>query len=200
MEILDHVASAVEAKLDENSKKSLSQAIQEVHSGFGVFGFATIEEEKQKYFHQLVKKEFLTNFKSFFKGENLLINATLFIGLFVLMSFVKLPSEPVFSLFFLIITLSAGVYISYTNYLRFKKWKNKSLMLSTSASLLYLFQPVFGQVTGTIYQGIAEVSPQAAIIFFSSTLFLLVISTIAAYKTMNWGYNWTYERYLKYAD
>ena len=52
MEILDHVASAVEAKLEENPDKPPTKAIHEVHSSFGVLGFSVLEDEFRKGFRK----------------------------------------------------------------------------------------------------------------------------------------------------
>lgn len=48
MEILDHVASAVENKLEKDPSMSLERAIQEVHAGFGPLGFSTFEDSINK--------------------------------------------------------------------------------------------------------------------------------------------------------
>ena len=60
-------------KLEADPKKSLEKAIQEVHAGFGVFGFATIEEEKAKYFHTIVKQQLWKELKSYFIGGKIWI-------------------------------------------------------------------------------------------------------------------------------
>ncbi|SMG10125.1 hypothetical protein SAMN05661096_00292 [Marivirga sericea] len=43
-EIIDHVASAIEDKMEEKPKISLEGAFNEVHRSFGVYGFAEVEE------------------------------------------------------------------------------------------------------------------------------------------------------------
>lgn len=48
MEILDHVASSIEAKLEANPNKSIKKAIHEVHAGFGPLGFSVMEDEFRK--------------------------------------------------------------------------------------------------------------------------------------------------------
>jgi hypothetical protein len=43
-EIIDHVASAIEQKMEEKPDFSLEKAFGEVHRSFGVYGFAEVEE------------------------------------------------------------------------------------------------------------------------------------------------------------
>ncbi len=43
-EIIDHVASSIEEKLEERPELNLERAFEEVHRSFGVYGFAGVEE------------------------------------------------------------------------------------------------------------------------------------------------------------
>ena len=44
MEILDHVASAVEERMSVNETLTLDEALKEVHQSFGIFGFSSLED------------------------------------------------------------------------------------------------------------------------------------------------------------
>lgn len=48
LEIIDHVACAIEEKLEKDSSKSLEVAFKEVHASFGVMGFSSLEESISK--------------------------------------------------------------------------------------------------------------------------------------------------------
>ena len=199
MEILDHVASAVEDKLNLNPELSLQKAIHEVHAGFGVFGFATIEEEKQKYFHTILKNEFLKNLKNIVFFKKPLLNLILIATTILFISFLNTDNIYTFSYIPLILpfTVMSGVFLR--NYKKFRQWKGKSLMLITSASLFYVFLFTSGQFTSTIFRDLAETNTQAGAFFLSSCFYLVMLSAISVSRTMEWGYQWTYERYLKYA-
>ncbi|MGM0581210.1 MAG: hypothetical protein ACQETL_11055 [Bacteroidota bacterium] len=58
-EIIDHVASAIEDKMDEKPELSLAKAFEEVHRSFGVFGFEEFEESIAKK----LNKELLFNYR-----------------------------------------------------------------------------------------------------------------------------------------
>lgn len=66
VEIVDHMANAIEAKMEANSSLAFKQALEEVHSSFGSFGLREIVDSKttamrQKY-RKMRKKLFYTYF------------------------------------------------------------------------------------------------------------------------------------------
>lgn len=65
-EILDHVASAIETKMEINPDLALEKAFKEVHSSFGVLGFSVIEDSMTGR----VRKELLNSYLS--EGKKLL--------------------------------------------------------------------------------------------------------------------------------
>lgn len=48
LELVDHLASEVEQKMATNPAVSFETALQQVYSGFGIFGFSDLVEQKQK--------------------------------------------------------------------------------------------------------------------------------------------------------
>ena len=79
MEILDHVASAVEAKLETNPNKSITKAIHEVHAGFGPLGFSVMEDEFRKSYlneHRLLRNNII---KDLFGSSKVIIVLMTFI-------------------------------------------------------------------------------------------------------------------------
>jgi hypothetical protein len=72
-EIIDHVASAIEDKMEEKPKLSLEEAFAEVHKSFGIFGFSSIEDSisgriRKQLFNAYLKagKKLLTSRKLLF--------------------------------------------------------------------------------------------------------------------------------------
>jgi len=198
MEILDHVASATEDKLKQNPNLSLQKAIQEIHASFGIFGFSTIEEEKQKHVSFLIRKQYWGDLKSFFTPERGAINIMVILGLLILTQLKNYISIEDMRHIPYIFATALALTIGIRNYRRFSIWKNKSLMISLSVFPLYLIQPQFGNIIGLVTEDIARSNPPLAGVFLISTVYLLILMALACYYTMNWGYRWTYERYLKY--
>ncbi|PIQ47732.1 MAG: hypothetical protein COW03_13895 [Cytophagales bacterium CG12_big_fil_rev_8_21_14_0_65_40_12] len=198
MEILDHVASAVEAKLEADPKKALEKAIQEVHAGFGVFGFATIEEEKAKYFHTIIRKQLWKELKNYFVGRKIWITL---LTLFTLSLSTKwfLSNEIYLRTFPFAAGIVLVIYAYLTNYLKYRKWRNRSLMLSVAGLPLLVLQPNLGNFIGIISEEVAASNTLLASGLYVGLFLLMIIATLAIKDTMTWAFHWTNERYLKYA-
>jgi hypothetical protein len=198
MEILDHVASAVEAKLEHEPKMSLQKAINDVHAGFGIFGFATIEEEKAKYFQSIIKKQLWKELKAYFLGQKIWV--TLLTLCLITVATKWLVSNDSFLRTFpfaLGIVIVAYAYLS--NYLKYRKWKNKSLMLSVATLPLLVVQPNLGNFIGMISVELNLSVSMLGVGLYIGLNLLMVIVTFAIKDTMKWGFHWTNERYLKYS-
>ncbi len=67
IELVDHLANAVEIEMKHDAKISFEKAIEKIHRSFGVMGFAPLVAEKQKMAekqsHKLFWKLFATHFK-----------------------------------------------------------------------------------------------------------------------------------------
>jgi len=86
LELVDHLANAIEEQWQENSDKDFETALQEEFKKFGVFGFLDVVEARQaamqKRYHQLMWKEA----KEFLKLPKVVILATAFLVSFTLIT------------------------------------------------------------------------------------------------------------------
>lgn len=80
-EILDHVASAIEDKMEENPKLSLEKAFEEVHKSFGVFGFQTFEESIASKLSKELWRSYWIAIKQILKSEKILIPIVIILSL-----------------------------------------------------------------------------------------------------------------------
>ena len=78
LELVDHLANAVEQKMDENLKLNFEQALDKVYKGFDVFGFANVVKEKSAAIEKSFMKEYWKIFTSYFTPPKLVITATAF--------------------------------------------------------------------------------------------------------------------------
>lgn len=71
-ELVDHLANAIEAQWEQNSKRSFEEALQIEFKKFGVFGFMEVVEKRQaalqKKYHKLVWNEL----KNFFRWPKII--------------------------------------------------------------------------------------------------------------------------------
>lgn len=197
MEILDHVASAVEAKLEASPNKSVTKAIHEVHAGFGPLGFSIMEDEFRNSFrkhYQSIRRSILTRY--------LLLKNVWMVLLAIICSYAlstiltNLP--PLFNLALLLI-LSTISWLSLYFYFRrsFKTWRKKSLVLSNELSRI-------GLVSYTMFYGIyyLDLFIEAnfnSTILLTTCLTLIILSAVYTKDCIEEVYHWTNERYLKYA-
>ncbi len=66
VELVDHLANAIEDQWKENPNISFEDALQKEYKNFGVFGFSGLVEQKQaalqNHYWRIIKKEFISFF------------------------------------------------------------------------------------------------------------------------------------------
>ncbi|GAB5527433.1 MAG: hypothetical protein Roseis2KO_53050 [Roseivirga sp.] len=199
MEILDHVACAVEDKLNEQPELTTSNAVAAVHTSFGVMGFSVFEDDLQKSISRKIRGVFSQKIWSQLTSFNLLKVLALSACIFALLTCWRNILDP--SLFkvaaFITIALFSAIPHIYHRKV-FSRWRKKSLIMGrllwpftyAAFSITYLIQllPVQHIVNdielfNTIILGLSFVTS------------LAVLSTIQVVQEM---YIWTQERWLKY--
>ncbi|MEO7120213.1 MAG: hypothetical protein ABIY62_03915, partial [Ginsengibacter sp.] len=63
VELVDHLANAVEEEMTNDPKISFEKALDKVHRSFGYSGFAPLVAEKQKYAAKQSRKLFWKSFR-----------------------------------------------------------------------------------------------------------------------------------------
>ncbi len=197
LEILDHVASAVEQKLENDPQKPLDKAIKEVHAGFGVFGFAGIEEEKQKLISSLLKKEYQNVMLSYFKTSKVLIVALIALLYTASLNLSWLMTEQVLRFFPVCVVLALLIYTAAHYRWRYRKIAKRSLMVS-SAMLPMALIPNLANITGMWLEDVT--GPNAIYIeyLYVAIMTLCTLVFLAMNDVIKWSYQWTYDRYLKF--
>lgn len=131
VELVDHLANAIEAQWKENPHISFEDALNKEYKSFGVFGFSGLVEQKQaaleRHYWTLIKHE-LVDFVSIPK---VILTGMLF---YVLFQFFKNPTELKEIIWFgLKITLLVFTFVMLIYQKRqLKKTKNKFLLQSLS--------------------------------------------------------------------
>jgi hypothetical protein len=78
-EIIDHVASAIEEKMENKPELSLEEAFSEVHKSFGVFGFQTFEESIANRLNKELLQSYWSAFKEILFSSKIIIPILIFI-------------------------------------------------------------------------------------------------------------------------
>lgn len=143
IEIVDHLASAIEAEMETNTALTFEQALERVYARFGIFGFARIVQERENNIKLLARKKWRREFLKLFKWPEIFF---VFFLVTVLWWFSLLCSGEVRSYIFF------GVYFICCFFqgrkvARDRRIFKKKLMLidSTSGGLpfLFLWVPIF---------------------------------------------------------
>lgn len=127
VELVDHLANAIEAQWKENPKISFEEALDKEYKSFGVFGFSGLVEQKQaalqNHYWTIIKKEFI----SFFTIPKIILSVVLFYIVFQLYSNPSTMNEMMWFVLKAILfigTLAIWIYQSY----QLKKEKRKYLL------------------------------------------------------------------------
>jgi len=123
MEILDHVASAVEERMNDNDTLSFDQALKETHQSFGVMGFSVISDGIINALSKKYSRVFWRKFATPFGPKYIVL---IIASLFVLY---KLQTMVANRMQFTIILISFIIILTFvTTVIGFRSRKFKKLM------------------------------------------------------------------------
>jgi len=135
VEMVDHMANAIEAKMLANPATEFKQALEEVHISFGSFGLREIVREKTNAMGKHYRKMRMRLFLSYFTPPKLMLTLLLVIGM---VSFEKLlPVE------FLPYILLAGLIATFIVFARLA-WLRRCLRKQQKQQLLMTDKQYFG--------------------------------------------------------
>ena len=198
MEILDHVASAVEAKLEAEPNKSFTKAIHEVHASFGILGFSTMEDEFVKSFKKLSSKVFIDTLFSYIYQKKALITLAVFLG-FLMLGNSILPVESGF--FYQIFYYALGILTALFNLAtitKLNKWHKRSMVISSFSGYVAFAYLIFGQFFGSLTKIEVDGGMEMSSALFALFSTIIVLNGLIFTDILKWAFNWTNERYLKY--
>lgn len=174
VELVDHLASSIETEWEKNPEISFDSALNNVFSGFGIFGFSDVVESKAtavwKYQRELWKQTFIKQFK----WPNLLKSISIWIILYVLLTIFPVKIIAIITAL-LIIPLSLYFLIKEQQYL--KKYSIKKLIL-TSQRFIYLS---FSYIPWYLLQFFGSFIYKQELWFISS-LFAFLFILVFAYR------------------
>jgi len=131
VELVDHLACAIEEKWEDNSFLSFKDALSSVFRGFGIYGFSKIKQVKEK---ELKRKYFILRnqyIREFFQLPKIILTIVITLILFLLF---RLSADKVITYLILtgiyFVVLSAYLFVFYPKRYNMRlKEKKKLLML-----------------------------------------------------------------------
>ena len=187
LELVDHLANAIERKMESQPEINFEEALKTVYKDFGIFGFAHIVQEKEanvyntqrKIFRQLVKEQFQW-------PKIILFVATTILFLNIFSAFGKVSFE-ISSTFLLILAFIVSI-IAARGIRKIRTKAKKKLTLTNflyGSSWIYLpiylfnFSGFFNFFESLEYQQLSILQN----IFFSVCSSLYIVILIAHYQT-----------------
>ena len=199
MEALDHMASKVEALLEEKPDMNFDLAITKAHASFGIYGLSTLAESIEGGLLQRFKRQFFKELLSYFNSSKILIPIGLaIIGYFLLTQYPANDRGMFLHSGFLIYGFLLAV-IPYSIFRKqMKRWEKRSSFAKMSTYGLYITQFGFGQIFGiateTLYKSGSLIFPYV----FIAGFVLTSLSVFINYDLMKWGIATVNEKWAKY--
>jgi len=144
MELVDHLASAIEEQWENNSELSFEEALKNTFKKFGIHGFSKIKEQKQKELKRKYNRLLWGFFTEFYRWPKVLMTFAITFALFILFQLVE-NSMLIFYAYLSAGFIFASVYF-LTWYRKFKIKTRKKFMLIdylkgvSGSILIILFQ------------------------------------------------------------
>lgn len=185
MEVLDHVASAVEEKMTAEVQLEFKDSLKQTHASFGIFGLSTIEDAIVNGMERRFRKVFWQKISSFFHLR--------FIPLLLLSAFFIYKGQELFKedhyamiMSLVLITTLVSILVTFSlnhrKYGKFLTYRTSSLYLMFMGSFITLINAVMSNIPAIKFVGIN-------VNYSITTLILMffVIYLIAAFKTVGRG-------------
>lgn len=140
LELVDHLASAIEGKWEQQPELSFEKALQQVYDGFGIYGFAKIVQEKEQAFIRYWRNKALGILKEQLLFPMVLRTVSLTMLIFSALLFSESPRWITISL---LAVMFGMAIISVAHNLMNRKKLQKYLSISTGFGLGGAFMSVF---------------------------------------------------------
>ncbi|MFD1292930.1 hypothetical protein ACFQ5N_03685 [Lutibacter holmesii] len=140
MELVDHFATSLEGKLEENPIVDFKQAIIDEHKSFSDQGFKKLLNTKTKAVEKQFYKQVFKHLKLFFTLPKIFISASIFYGLVLLMNIFENKENFFIFLTAILLTLVVQLLLRITSYK--KNNKTPFLILNRTNIFLQLFNGI----------------------------------------------------------
>tara|TARA_R110001599_G_scaffold318898_1_gene528602 strand:+ start:2680 stop:3360 length:681 start_codon:yes stop_codon:yes gene_type:complete len=199
MEAIDHMASKVEALLEEKPDMNFDLAITKAHADLGIFGFSTFEDAIlggiKVGCRRKLKQEFISYLTT---PKALLVLGLIVLGYSIQHAFSEIfTASMIFGGFYLYGLLLSAIPI-YKYWKAFKKWGKKSLVIQNSLVGFYLTFILFARILGDITRIEFTDGSRAFPLLFTITFVLISLSALISVSIMKWSINSFTEKWFKY--
>ncbi|MGY3054414.1 putative membrane protein [Pedobacter sp. UYEF25] len=186
MEVLDHVATAVEERMLKSPKLTFENALAETHSNFGIFGFSVIEDSIIERMDKRYRKIFFGNFLKFLAPRYLPLTALILFGIYKTQVVFESYHPPLLAILICVAVFYLVYYFIKNRGLKLSKY----LAFRTSSAYLLLFGSCAGAFNIGNYFSEKQYSSFGINLNYATTAgisVLFVLYIFAALKTLSQG-------------
>ena len=108
-EVVDHLASAIENKWEENPEVPFQKALDEIYAGFGIYGFGKLEQEKRDAIQRKIGWKLWAFIKSYLTPPKILLTLLLIISMHQGLSLLEDPFTVTMYMVFLFLLSTFGM-------------------------------------------------------------------------------------------
>lgn len=132
VELVDHLASGIEKRWNENPAMSFQDALYELNQEFGGHaGFVIIRQEKEKALRKKYRRLLWQFVADYYKFPRIMVTMSLFLGIYTALRFTENDQWIVGSLLIMFITFSLFYLLYYfPKYVRIKVSEKHSFLLN----------------------------------------------------------------------
>jgi len=179
VELVDHLASAIEEQWQKNPELAFEKALQHTFSKFGITGFSKIKEQKQKELRRKYNRMQWHFLLDFFSWPKILLTTACTLLLSTLFKFANNDLWIIASYFGTIFIFLIYYYRIYPKYFKPGKIKGKRFMLLEQLQGTRFMIILFFQLP-TFWNMFKDLAPQNNITISVISL-LIIVFTIALY-------------------
>lgn len=159
IELVDHLASAIESQWEKNSDMSFNEALNNTFGKFGIYGFSKTKEQKAKALEQKYNRLLFKYFTDFYRWPKILTTLSVSILIFMLFRITKNVSAVTFVISLTIIaTIIVYHFYLFDKYFSINTTSNKKFMLIDCLKNRQLMIAVFYQIPWILSQIISRSS------------------------------------------
>lgn len=187
MEILDHIASLVEEKLNANPNLSFADATAETYKSFGITGLHNISNEIISSINKRYSRYFWKSFASLFGFRYILISCFFVFAAYKMLAFTGKDDFYKFNIIWMLVTTVGGLFAGFLikDYKKYLSFKSGISFLSFLMSGLFFTNLLINKVPVSI----TVFSLNAWQVAAAASVVLFAVYFISAFKTAKTGMN-----------
>ena len=185
VELVDHLANAIEEKMNTDHELSFEKSLEIVYAGFGVMGFAGLVKSRAESLHKQYNKLRWQLFRSYFAWPKAALTACLLSG-FIFLG--KLLSVEVIFYMMCVIFLSLyvfDIYVVVKAGRAIKKQKQKLMITQISVERSFLLFCAGGFLSGMVH--LEDIFDKVPVVTYAGYICFIILSVLFLFSSLSYA-------------